>query len=414
MKRFVTALYPVALAGCLALTSCSAAGEDEVTSTNEQTAPAKAEPAAKTAAAKSDAKPGTPPAETTGAEDLEYVAPGTRAAIDKAIAYLRKTQLADGGWAAVAGSDKSAMGISSVATLGLLRAGLTTADPMVAKAVNYIIGFAKKDGGIYDAGYRNYTTSISLMILRATGDKKHDQTAARALAFLKELQWDQGEGLGVESNDFGGAGYGKHKRPDLSNTQWFVQAVREAGLKPDDPTLKKALIFVSRTQATEEARFIALPDGSFIYSPHGKGESKAAQVVLPSGQKGLKGYGSMTYAGFLSLIYAGLDRNDKRVKAAMGWIRKNWTLEENPEMAKQGYYYYLMVMGKALRAYGEPVIVDSRGIKHQWRKALSAKMISLQKSDGSWANTQDRWFEDYRPLVTGYALITLKACQAKL
>jgi len=403
MKRFVTALYLVALAGCLVLASCSAAAEGEATSANEQTAPPKA-----------DTKPGASPAETTRAGEPEYVAPDTQAAIDKGIAYLRKTQLADGGWAAVAGSDKSAMGISSVATLGLLRAGLPADDPMVAKAVNYMAGFAKEDGGIYDAGFRNYTTSISLMILKATGDKKHDKTAAKALAFLKELQWDQGEGLGIDSNDFGGTGYGKHKRPDLSNTQWFVQAVREAGLKPDDPALKNALVFVSRTQATEEARFIALSDGSFIYSPHGKGESKAAQIVLPSGQKGLKGYGSMTYAGFLSLIYAGLDHDDKRVKGALGWIQKNWTLEENPEMAKQGYYYYLMVMGKALRAYGEPVIVDSRGIKHQWRKELSAKMIRLQKDDGSWTNDQDRWHEGYKPLVTGYALITLKACQAKL
>ena len=403
MKRFVIALYPVALAGCLILASCSAAGEGEATPANEQTAPATG-----------DTKPGASPAETTRAAEPEYVAPGTQAAIDKGIAYLRKTQLADGGWPAVAESGRSEMGISTVATLGLLRAGLPASDPMVEKAIKYAVGFAKEDGGIYDKGFRNYTTSICLMIMKATGDKKHDETANKALAFLKELQWGQGEGLGIESNDFGGAGYGEHERPDLSNTQWFVQAVREAGLKPDDPALKNALIFVSRTQATEEARFIALPDGSFIYTPHGKGESKAAEIVLPSGQKGLKGYGSMTYAGFLSLIYAGLDHDDKRVKAALGWIQKNWTLEENPEMAKQGYYYYLMVMGKALRAYGEPVIVDGRGIRHQWRKELSAKIIRLQKDDGSWINDQDRWHEGYKPLVTGYSLIALDACKAKL
>jgi len=410
MSRFATLALLMTLGGCLILASCSKVEKQtpddkgEPTEAQEQAVPAEAEPAAE-----------IPPAKVGRAKEPEYVAPGTQAAIDKGIAYLRKTQLADGGWPAVAESGRSEMGISTVATLGLLRTGLPADDPMVAKAVSYVTGFAKEDGGIYDKGFRNYTTSIALMIMKATGDKKHDKTAVKALAFLKELQWGKGEGLGVESNDFGGAGYGKHKRPDLSNTQWFIQAVREAGLKPDDPALKNALIFVSRTQATDgEARFIALPDGSFIYSPHGKGESKAAKVILPSGQKGLKGYGSMTYAGFLSLIYAGLDHDDKRVKAALGWIQKNWTLEENPEMAKQGYYYYLMVMGKALRAYGEPIIVDSRGIRHQWRKELSAKMIRLQKDDGSWINGRDRWHEGYKPLVTGYALIALDACKAKL
>jgi squalene-hopene/tetraprenyl-beta-curcumene cyclase len=348
------------------------------------------------------------------AADPDYVAPGTQAAIDKAVAYLRRTQQADGGWLPMEKAEGSDMGISAVAALGLLRAGVPADDPMVAKAVNYLVGFQKDDGGIYDKGYRNYTTSICLMLLKATGDSKYDEAAGRALAFLKNLQWDEGEGLGAESEDFGGAGYGNHKRPDLSNTQWFIEAVREAGLTPDDPALKNALVFVSRTQATEEARFISLPDGSFIYTPHGGGESKAPEIVLPSGQKGLKGYGSMTYAGFLSLIYCGLDKEDKRVQAALKWLGDRWTLEENPELGKQGYYYYLMIKGKALRAYGEPTITDAQGTAHPWRKQLSAKLIELQNEDGSWMNDMDRWHEGYKPLLIGYALQALDACKAEL
>ncbi len=409
MRRIAVLMLPLLMAAGVLVVSCTRepkpAASKSTGSSNETS-----QPAAAPAAEFKEAAPAP-----ASAADPEYVAPGTQAAIDKAIAYLRRTQQADGGWLPMEKAEATDMGISSVATLGLLRAGVPADDPMIVKAVNYLLKFQKDDGGIYDKeGYRNYTTSICLMVLKATGDKKYDEAVNKALAFLKDLQWDQGEGLGPESEDFGGAGYGTHKRPDLSNTQWFVEAVREAGLKPDDPALKNALVFVSRTQATEEARFISLPDGSFIYTPHGGGESKAPEVVLPSGQKGLKGYGSMTYAGFLSLIYCGLDKQDKRVQAALKWLGDHWTLEENPELGKQGYYYYLMIMGKALRAYGEPTITDAQGTKHPWRKELSAKLIQLQNEDGSWTNDVDRWHEGYKPLVTGYALTTLDACKAKL
>ena len=35
---------------------------------------------------------------------------------------------------------------------------------------------------------------------------------------------------------------------------------------------------------------------------------------------GLRSYASMTYAGLKSMIYAGLDRDDPRVKAALDYI----------------------------------------------------------------------------------------------
>ncbi|MBN2584516.1 MAG: hypothetical protein JXL80_15750 [Planctomycetes bacterium] len=424
MRRLTFLWLPVLLAMCVIVTSCSkepkptATGGDSSAKQPATTAPAttEPEPAAPAETLKEAAEAPKETAEAPSAGDPDYVTPGTQAAIDKAIAYLRKTQQADGGWLPTDDAKASDMGISSVAILGLLRVGVPVDDPMMVKALDYLVKFQKEDGGIYEEGkgYRNYTTSISLMVMKATGDKKYDEASAKALEFLKDLQWDEGEGLGAESVDFGGAGYGSHKRPDLSNTQWFVQAVREAGLKPDDPALKKALIFVSRTQATEEARFIALPDGSFIYTPHGGGESKAAEIVLPSGQKGLKGYGSMTYAGFLSLIYCGLDKQDKRVQAALKWLGDHWTLEENPEVGKQGHFYYLMIMAKALRAYGEPTITDAQGTAHPWRKELSGKLIQMQGEDGTWSNDADRWYEGYKPLVTGYGLITLNACKAKL
>ena len=50
----------------------------------------------------------------------------------------------------------------------------------------------------------------------------------------------------------------------------------------------------------------------------------------------LRSYGSMTYAGLKSMIYAGLSHDDPRVKAAWEWIGRNFTVDENPGMAASG------------------------------------------------------------------------------
>jgi len=340
-----------------------------------------------------------------------------QAAMERGITWLKKAQLDDGGWPMEAGAATSHLGVTVVATHSLLATGVPAADPAVAKAIRNILGFVKADGGIYDEGLRNYTTSIALMVLKAADETSHKDTIDKALKFLMDLQWGKGQGIEQESADFGGAGYGRDRRPDLSNTQWLVQAYSTMGLSKDDKPVQNALVFISRCQAGEAAKGYWTSDGKggFIYTPHEGGESKAGGFVLPSGEKGLKAYGSMTYAGFLSMIYAGLDRTDPRVKAAREWIERHWTLEENPELGMQGHFYYLMTMGKALRAHGTTTIIDGQGRPHDWRKELSAKLISLQGADGSWTNTKaDRWFEGNPCISTPFALIGLEACKAKL
>ncbi len=349
-------------------------------------------------------------------DDPAYVAPGTKAAMRKAIDHLRKTQNADGGWSPP-GADASNLGISAVALTGLASAGVPADDKMVSKAVSYILSFARDDGGIHDGTVMNYTTSLAVMALTAIDAPKYEAIIRKAAEHQRGNQW----GSDPESADFGGAGYGgQHNRPDMSNTTFAVMAWRdmqEAGMDVSEE-MKRAMVFVSRNQNGEANRgyWQGAPDdrGGFIYTTHKGGESKAGDVLLASGGRGLKAYGSMTYAGFLSLIYAGLDRDDQRVQAALDWISKNWTLEENPEMGLQGYYYYLMTMGKALHAYGQPTITDDQDTQHQWRKELTAKMLQLQGEDGAWVNDADRWHEGAKPVIVGYGLITLSSAVKEL
>jgi squalene-hopene/tetraprenyl-beta-curcumene cyclase len=147
-------------------------------------------------------------------------------------------------------------------------------------------------------------------------------------------------------------------------------------------------------------------DGGFFYTVADGGESKAGNE--PNG--GLRSYGSMTYAGLKSMIYAGLTEDDPRVKAAVGFLRQHYTLDSNPGMDQQGLFYYYHTMAKALDALGEDQFVDAAGKAHAWRVELSNKLKELQRADGSWVNDTTRWMEGDPNLVCGYALLALSHC----
>lgn len=121
----------------------------------------------------------------------------------------------------------------------------------------------------------------------------------------------------------------------------------------------------------------------------------------------------MTYAGLKSMIYAGVGPDDPRVKAAVGWIAKNYGLSQNPGMGDAGLYYYYHTFAKALDALGADKVKDDRGAEHDWRAELLAELASRQQTDGSWLNENSRWLEGDPNLVTGYALLALSYCRGK-
>ena len=332
-------------------------------------------------------------------------------AVDRAIEFLRsKAQSPDGSYAEYAGP-----GVTAVVTAGILRHGRGPDDPVVAKSLAYLETFVQPDGAVSlkDSMYRNYETCLALVCFaEANGDGRYDKLIENAEEFLKHNQWTEAQGQNVSSPNYGGAGYGKHKRPDLSNTQFLVDALRAAGTGPDDEAMKKALIFVSRCQNLESQHntlpwAAKNPDGGFYYTAAAGGESQAGKT--PNG--GLRSYGSMTYAGLKSMIHAGVDQDDPRVKAAIKWIQQNYDLSSNPGMGNSGLYYYYHVFAKALDAAKVDVLVDAEGKPHDWRRDLAAKLLERQRSDGSWLNEDSRWLEGEPSLVTGYVLLALSYCK---
>ena len=329
----------------------------------------------------------------------------------RGISFLESSQADDGSW-----SKQSGPAITALTTTALLRHGRSTADPLVNKALSYLETFVQEDGGIYQSGtrYRNYETSLSVVCFAAANQTgKYDQLLEKADSLLGDIQWDESEDHDQSSPNYGGYGYGKHNRPDLSNTHIALDALYSLGKGPDDPRVQKALVFISRCQNLETPSNVTpfaskVNDGGFYYTPAAGGTSQAG--VIANG--GLRSYGSMTYAGFKSMIYAGVSQDDPRVEAALKWIQSNYTLAENPGMGQQGRFYYYHTFAKALDAAGLDQLVEANGTERNWREDLVAALAKTQHEDGSWTNPSSRWLEGDPNLVTAYCLLALAYCQA--
>ena len=345
---------------------------------------------------------------------------GAKAALADGAGCLAAGQASDGGWQAFGRSHPA---ITALVVKALAQqAAFGPEHPAVRRGIEFLLQWLHSDGGIYvdGEGMRNYHTSVALLALSAVGDPAHEQIRAGAQAFLEKLQWDEAEDHATSSTWYGGQGYGKHKRPDLSNTQLMLEALHQSGLPASDPVYKKAMRFVSRCQMLSETNDQPFArgstDGGFVYTPVNNGESKAGTEII-DGKPRLRSYGSMTYAGFKSLLYADVDRNDVRVQRALEWIRRHYTLDQNPNMpssrSQEGLYYYYHVFARAMATWGEERIVDSRGKVHHWRDDICAKLIALQRPDGSWFNESDRWYEGNMHLVTAYAMLALQTALAE-
>ena len=361
------------------------------------------------------------------------------AMIARSIEYLRSQQLEDGSWSV--NPDGPVMpAITGLVLSGMLESpDIDATDPDVAKAIAFLISAQQDDGGIYDLILPNYNTSVAISALAKAATPEASKAVERALPFLRTLQWGETAGdkgiaaiearrVGAEHPFYGGVGYGSHSRPDGSNLNVFVQALHDAGVEHDDPAMLRAVAFLERLQMHHEVNDQAYAEGStqggFIYSTGpegdqaGAGESKAGtiQESLDDGTRvsRLRAYGSMTYAGFKTYVYAKLSPEDPRVRYAYEWITHHYSLETNPGLGDEGLYYFFVTFARALDAWGEEtidVVIDGETQTRDWANDLIDRLAQLQNEDGSFKSVHDRWMEGDPVLITAYALIALQAAR---
>jgi squalene-hopene/tetraprenyl-beta-curcumene cyclase len=313
-----------------------------------------------------------------------------------------------------------------------------TSDPTIEKSLGYLASRQKPSGAISGENeqYANYETSLAVSAFGTAKIGSFGPAQAKARDYVLSLQI-QGDEKDV---NYGGQPYEKEDPPytsDLSNAQHAAQAAHDAGVT-DAGFWSRLVKFLSRVQNRSESNdavihmkidggdkeVVSGNDGGAGYGP---GKSQAGHDLRPDGKMQPRSYGSMTYALLKCLLFAGVKADDPRVKAAVDWLSRNFTVEKNPgfdekdpKAAQQGYFYYCLTMARALaefeKATGKPLFVtDAAGKPHEWRKELAQRLVSLEKPDGTWINEKaERWEEGNAVVATAYVVQALAICQGRL
>ena len=342
-----------------------------------------------------------------------------QAAVQKGLNWLKTHQRENGAW-----SNES---YPALTALGLWAAAVSARPEMTAtcsRAAAFVASFSQGDGGIYrpatggrgSGGLSTYNTAICMTALHAYDRARFASVILKARKFMVGSQL-QGDSPGAGGFGYDRAAKGPRDRADLSNTGWALMAMRvtqntedlrDHAAKAVDVDWASALKFIEKLQNTD--RNDPENGGGFCYESGGE---RGGTTVNQAGAVALRAFGSMTYAGLESMIYAQVDQKDPRVRAAIDWAARHWSVEENPGMGSKGLFYYYTIMAKALSLAGGDTLQGAKGPAIPWRKDLMAKLVSLQQPDGSWANTDNTYWENDPALVTAYAVLTLEYALGK-
>ena len=377
----------------------------------------------------------------TTADNPASVEARARAGIERGLNWLIARQQTNGVW-----SSKEFPALTALPAWALSAAGREQDRQAIQKAADFIKSCAQPDGGIYaivpgrrGGSLGTYNTAISMTALHYCDNAGSVRIIQKAREYVAATQ------LLGDDEYRGGFGYEKNtERPyaDLNNSSWAISAMRltqdveerrPAGEKRVDIDWDAALGFVDRMQLKPGQKDVTPDDvGGFLYKPETKKEGLPGAGKPPAGLGGkppaggmggkpvvptaaggrpmLRSYGSITYSGILSMIYAQVGRDDPRVVSAIDYARRHWTLDENPGMGQQGVYYYFTIMARALSLLDINELPSAKegGAPIPWRDELVEKVLSLQNQDGSWANGNNRFWEANPVLSTSYGVLTLE------
>ena len=337
-----------------------------------------------------------------------------RASIDKGLAWLKVQQKPSGAW-----SDEGAPALTALPLWAIVSSGSKEYAAETDKAVAFLCSRQQADGGIYvpvpgrpGGGLGNYNTAVCLAALHATGRRDVTPVVLKAREYVASSQ------LTGDDHYAGGFGYDKdsgRRYADLNNAVFSMDAMRRtqgaedlrpAGEKRADLDWDAALKYVSNMQVKEGET-----EGGFAYNlnEQQRGSPGAAAGTAADARPMLRAYGSISYAGLLALVHSRLEKSDPRVRSAIEYCSRFWTLEENPGQGQQGLYFYYNIMARSLGAAGLDALPkhEAEG-SVKWREDVVRKVISLQKPDGSWVNENNRWWENDPVLATAYSLLALE------
>lgn len=357
--------------------------------------------------------------------------------------WLVSQQDASGSWAMEQGGKSS----PSPSYTGLIVTGLANAPAerkdkykaAAEKGVAYLLSKLNADGSVGEGptgGFmKTYATGIALMAFSSVERTSKVADAIRGgQSYLKTNQMKEGverggSGYGDEAPAMGKDGKPTTKKgvANISTTGFAAEGLARSGLPKDDEFWKLVVEFCRRCQNSTETNtdpaFLAElkakgmsvgNDGGLYYGPFADPAMQKAGVKKIADKDVIVSYGAMTYDGIKTYLYAGLKKDSPEVKAAMDWVRKNYSVELHPGFGfdavkrehLRGLYHYYMVMARALDAFGEVPLETFDGKKHDWPVEIAEQLLKVVKDSKMWKNENPGWYEGDPVLVTSYVLTT--------
>lgn len=279
-------------------------------------------------------------AQDEGTVQVAELSPKTEAAIDKALAYLAKSQAKDG---SIGGGHPEAY--TALALMAFMVKGhFPDQEPygqVCAKGVDYLIKQAKTGGGyIGDNMYSHALATLALSEVWGMSDREElRDTLKRAVQIIIRAQ-DRTGGWRYRPEPSGS---------DVSVTVMQVVALasaKEAGIYVPDKVITNAIKYVKSCQT---------PVGGFAYQP--------------GGPPGL----ARTAAGLLSLQLCG-DRAGPAAKKGLEYLR---TLPDTKFQESEYYFYGHYYAMQAMYQAGESSY-------QQWYPKIRDALLQRQRADGSW------------------------------
>ncbi|MBN2581749.1 MAG: DUF4159 domain-containing protein [Planctomycetes bacterium] len=298
-----------------------------------------------------------------------------RRCVDGAVAKLKKGQNADGHWGDILDRYGGGYGgMTALAVLALLQAGVPPDDAVVAKGMAALERMPDAD---------TYVVSLRLMAMlkadEVSGKPAHAKEARAAVAWLSEAQtyvgtWGYNRRLAQEAS-----ADALITNTDNSNTQMALLALYEAakaGYGVDDQVWKRSESHYVRSQNK---------DGGWGYRM-GPGNNS---------------YGSMTAAGLASLFvtgsrlhedkqykcgtpervkFCGQYRQNEPIAQALAWLDKNFSVSEHPGLSGSYHYYYLYAVERVGIVGGLKTIGRS-----DWFREGAAFLVGRQLPDGGFS-----------------------------
>lgn len=276
-------------------------------------------------------------------------------AIKDAIRFLSTNQEVDGSWPDFA---PYKLGATGLCTLALLNAGLAPDSPTIAKALDALNSRELES---------TYAVSLQTMAFCAANPNRYAAEIQRNAKWLATTQLENG------GWSYGSKGFMQARTGDPSNSQFALLALHEAQRTGNVNFAKQewSQIFDKSRQYWQD---LQNDDGGFPYSENAPNR------------------GSMTAAGIASLVIVGaqLDAtessvdqavqccgsgeqaNRDRIKQAVGWLARNFSIARNPGHTRD-VLYYLYALERAGRLTGQRFIGD-----HDWYREGVAHLLRLQ------------------------------------